>query len=144
MTKRPSMSEKARRGIVAAGAFAAMVILPVIASGPAGAQTISGNWVAETVAAAPAADPKPTLGITAEGEVSGSAGCNRYSGRAEIAGNSITFGPLATTRMACPGRMEAEQRFLSALQRSEAFRLDAGRLVLIDGSGAPTAAFSAQ
>ena len=46
------------------------------------------------------ADAEVTLEITDDG-VSGNAGCNTFGGSAEIDGDSITFGPLATTRMSC-------------------------------------------
>lgn len=51
-----------------------------------------------------------------DGRVSGSAGINRLMGDYTLAGDRLGFGVIATTMMAGPPeRMEAEQRFLSAL-----------------------------
>jgi heat shock protein HslJ len=37
----------------------------------------------------------------ADGSINGFAGCNRYFGRFQSNGDSLTIGPLATTVMAC-------------------------------------------
>lgn len=50
------------------------------------------------------------------GEVLGSGGCNNFFGTFEQSGRLVTFGPLASTKMACPEPlMSAEQEFLSLL-----------------------------
>ena len=85
--------------------------------------------------------------ITAEfnaGQVSGSAGCNRYFGSYEINGGDITFSPLGSTRMACAAEvMQQEAAFLAALQLASSFQIewdqltvqhDGGRLVFQAGS----------
>ncbi|PVY41131.1 copper resistance protein NlpE N-terminal domain-containing protein [Pontibacter virosus] len=62
---------------------------------------------------------QPSLIIAlAEGRVSGSAGCNRITGTLEPIGDRINFGPLASTRMACPS-MELENQFLEVLRDGE-------------------------
>ena len=55
--------------------------------------------------------------FSADGKVSGSAGCNRYSGTYTISGNSITFSsPMAATMMMCDAAvMEQEAAYLKAL-----------------------------
>ena len=77
----------------------------------------------------------PTLTVGADGAVSGSTGCNTYNGTATIEGNSISFGPLATTRVFCSGAPGVtETAFLAAINEVEAFAIDSqGRLVLEDG-----------
>jgi heat shock protein HslJ len=40
--------------------------------------------------------------------VSGFTGCNRLSGGYTVEGDRLTFGPMATTRMACPEGMATE------------------------------------
>jgi heat shock protein HslJ len=68
------------------------------------------------------------------GQISGRAACNRYGGslrEGESPGAIAGIGPLAVTRMMCPPpQMEAEQRFLAALEQLTAFSFIAGRLVL--------------
>jgi len=51
-----------------------------------------------------------------EGRVSGSTGCNRFSGTYNQDGDALTIGTLATTRKACrPEAMKREQQFLALL-----------------------------
>lgn len=65
-----------------------------------------------------------TLVFGAE-EVSGSSGCNRFWGSYTADGGSITIGPVASTRMACPeDLMEQEQLFLAALASVVTWRVD--------------------
>jgi len=59
---------------------------------------------------------EPHLRLIQEGNrVAGSGGCNRLSGSYQLDGTRLSFGSVATTRMACPGGMEQEQAFLAAL-----------------------------
>jgi heat shock protein HslJ len=88
------------------------------------------------------ADPSKTeLRIDPDGKVSGSTGCNRFSGTAAIVGTSLTFAPLATTRMACdPPLMKQESAILAALQSVRSFALvGSDRLNLLDAGGQPVA-----
>jgi heat shock protein HslJ len=128
------MRGAATRRLMLAAAVA-FVAQPGFASEPGSAQ---GAWVAVEIGGAAVAEGvASTLEIGADGAVSGSGGCNRYRGRAEIAAGTITFSPLAATRMACPGAaMAQEQRFFAALAAARRFRVDAGRIVLLaeDGS----------
>ena len=86
------------------------------------------------------ADPSKTeLRIDPDGKVSGSTGCNRFTGTASIVGASLTFSPLATTRMSCePGLMRQESGILTALQSVKSFVLvGTNRLNLLDAGGQP-------
>ena len=78
------------------------------------------------------------LRFTSDGKVRGSAGCNRVSGAYTLAGESLRFGPLMTTKMACPA-MELERRFLEALHSTARWRIASGALELLDASGKPLA-----
>lgn len=51
----------------------------------------------------------------AANNVSGSAGCNRFSGSFSLAGNKLTTGPLAATKMACKGAAGKQEAALFAL-----------------------------
>jgi heat shock protein HslJ len=70
--------------------------------------------------------------------VTGNAGCNQFSGEAKVAGNSLRLGPLISTRRACvdQARMDREQRFLDAVERTRSWRIDQGHLVLLNTEGA--------
>lgn len=49
--------------------------------------------------------------------ISGTAGCNRFSGHWKQDGATLQLGPMAATRMACPPpAMEIEQRVLALLE----------------------------
>jgi len=80
-----------------------------------------------------------TLQFDPNGKVSGRGGCNRYSGQAKIDGDKLSFGPLVSTRMACPGdAMKQEQEFLAALGKAERFTLDgAGLTIHVAGASQP-------
>ncbi|WP_454789648.1 META domain-containing protein [Mycolicibacterium lutetiense] len=81
---------------------------------------------------------KPTLTIADDGAVSGSTGCNRITGHATVSGSSIEFGPLATTRMACPPEVdEIEQAVVRVLKGTVQTTIDADQLKLsgADGNG---------
>jgi heat shock protein HslJ len=74
-----------------------------------------------------------------DGKVAGSAGCNRFTGTFTSKGEALSFGPLATTRKACPkpeGIMEQEQQFLTALGTVATARLEGDRLELRAKDGA--------
>lgn len=89
-------------------------------TGRLGLDAVAGDWrlVAWDIDAPLAADaPGITLQLAAD-QLSGSSGCNRYTGA--VAGGagagSIAVGPIAGTRMACPEPlMDAESRYLGAL-----------------------------
>ncbi|MBX7141381.1 MAG: META domain-containing protein [Chitinophagales bacterium] len=74
----------------------------------------------------------PTLSFDAEKmTVSGNTGCNSLSGPVEVNGDKISFGSLATTRMACPGD-NPETKFLEALNKTKKFSIYENKLVLKD------------
>ena len=99
--------------------------------------TPQGEWHAEDIGGASIANGvETTLAIAADGAVSGSGGCNGYGGTAEITGSAIAFGPLATTRMACPpAQMDQETKFFEALEKAASWKIEDGKLLLIDGGG---------
>lgn len=106
-------------------------------SSPSAASGLDGtSWTLVSMnERAPVAAAVPTLAFDAAGNASGSAGCNTYSTTTEIEGNSIAFGPLATTQMACSGKVGVQERaFLQAMDEVRAYAIDTqGRLVLEDG-----------
>jgi putative lipoprotein len=98
-----------------------------------------GKWLAESIRRRGVIDNLQTmLEIGRDGRVSGSGGCNRISGKAEISGSRISFGPVASTRMACvPAAMDQEAKFLEALGDARKWRIDdrRGKLYLLDAQG---------
>jgi heat shock protein HslJ len=91
-----------------------------------------------SVAGVPAEASRPAeVAFARDGQGSGSTGCNRFTGRYELTGETLTFGPLAATRMACPPpQMEQESRVFDLLQAVRGFDItDGGDLVLLAGDG---------
>ena len=64
--------------------------------------------------------------------VAGNSGCNNLTGSFSVSpGNKINLGPLAATKMACPGN--GESVFLSALGKVTHFTISNGVLKLLNG-----------
>ncbi|MDO6683474.1 MULTISPECIES: META domain-containing protein [unclassified Oceanobacter] len=79
-----------------------------------------------------------TVNFGMDGQVSGSSGCNQYSGRwQQLDNGDIRFDQLISTRKACaPALMMQEQRFLAALQGASQYRwLHDTWLLLTDDEG---------
>jgi heat shock protein HslJ len=109
-------------------------------------QALAGtSWLAEDVGGRGVLDhPQTTMSFDQAGRVSGSGGCNRYGGPVAISGETIRFGPLASTRMACPPAIgDQEGRFFAALQSTTRFVVDPeDKMVLYDAAGQAVATFS--
>ena len=97
--------------------------------------TIAGGQAVSSVVA----NTEVTMELQqSDSSVSGSAGCNRYSGTyTDGGGGALSFSPLATTRMACADDVMAQEAtFLAAMQQVATFSIDETQLQLFDGSGA--------
>ena len=72
-----------------------------------------------------------TLTFSADGRIGGIAACNRLTGTFETDKTwALTFGPLATTRMACPDAGQ-EQAFLEVLASTTHYDMDGPILILL-------------
>ena len=87
---------------------------------------------------------KVTATFGADGTISGSGGCNTYSGPYTTSGtDQITIGALASTEMACPEpAMEIEQMYFAALGTVATYQIDGTTLTLRDADGATQASFT--
>lgn len=94
-------------------------------------------WLAEDIGGGGVVDNvRSTLQIDASGKVSGSGGCNRLMSSAKVVGEKITFAPPATTRMMCPPAiLDQEQKFLQALQKARAYKIEDPFLRLLGEDG---------
>ena len=72
-----------------------------------------------------------------EGNMSGSAGCNRYTATYQVRDYSINISGMSSTKMFCqgPGVMEQEKAFLADLPRISSFRISESALKFYDGAG---------
>jgi heat shock protein HslJ len=72
----------------------------------------------------------------ADGQVNGTDGCNQFGGPVEITADSITYGALRMTRMACPGDRDALARAVAPLlQGTVDYEIDADQLTLTTSDG---------
>ncbi len=79
----------------------------------------------------------PHMRFEPNGQVSGGSGCNRFSGSYTEADGKLEFGPLATTRMACPGEMDKQEKeFFQAMSKVVGVGERGGATVLLDADGA--------
>jgi heat shock protein HslJ len=86
---------------------------------------------------------QPTATFGADGQVTGSGGCNTFAGPYQSTARTLSIGPLISTRMACDQPvMDQETAYLAALERTASYRFDSARLVLVDGTGATQAEFT--
>jgi heat shock protein HslJ len=78
----------------------------------------------------------PNLVFSGEGRVSGSTGCNRFTGTYTQDGNSLKFAAMAMTKMACPPPLDAlERSFLQATAATASVRKSGETLELLDAGG---------
>ena len=79
-----------------------------------------------------------------DGKVAGTGGCNTFSGTYTTDGTSISFGPLASTKMACPAEvMSQETAYFAALAASATYAISGDKLELRDAEGALQVGFDA-
>src|SRR5262252_9356317 len=70
------------------------------------------------------------------GRISGSGGCNRFSGALQVKADAWQASDIAVTRMECaPELMKDEASFIGALESARSHRVEGGLLTLIDESG---------
>lgn len=80
-----------------------------------------------------------------EGQLGGSAGCNRYFGSYELDGDRISLtSPLGSTQMACmPPVAEQEQRYLALLAQTSSWEIEGRQLTFLDAEGEQTLTYTA-
>jgi len=93
---------------------------PTKAGTPAAAFTLLGTaWMlADLAGTAVIGNSKASLAFPEAGRVAGNGSCNRFTGSVTISGDTLKFGALANTRMACMdgGVSAQEDAYLKALQ----------------------------
>ncbi|UOQ67846.1 META domain-containing protein [Hymenobacter volaticus] len=102
------------------------------------------RWVLRTLEGQPA--PVPTDGEVYlllranELNVEGNGGCNRFRGTFELpADGQLRFGPLASTKMACPA-LATEAGFMNALTNTRTYKISGDTLRLFTEAATQPAA----
>jgi heat shock protein HslJ len=115
----------------------------VLTYGPAAQATVEGPWNVTAVNNGQSAVSSVPAGVSgamsflANGSIEGFGGCNDFSGAYTVKGDTITVGPLMTTRKACGDPADTfEVQFLTALQNSTKWSVSGNQLDLRDDSGA--------
>jgi len=129
--------------------YAPLLLLAACAGSRVPAPALAGrDWT--LVALGDEADPRGADGrpLTlrleqADHRAGGFAGCNRFGGSYRLVEDSLSFGPLAATRMACPAGMDLEQRFLAMLGEVRRYQATDSTLSLLSPAGI-TARFEAR
>ncbi|MFB9994138.1 META domain-containing protein [Deinococcus oregonensis] len=137
-------SGKADQLIFTAGTATTLPGLPSDGKGQS-MSTLKGNWFVTRLMVGGREVPLPaqasfTFAPDATGfALSGTAGCNRAMGRVTTSGTSMTFGPLAITRMLCDApRMAQETTLLKALSGTLAPQFSGSTVVLTGPAGTVT------
>jgi heat shock protein HslJ len=107
-------------------------------SAPAGPESVEWNLLQLGGAAVPKlpGNRQPSLLLdSTRKQASGFAGCNTFFGGYELAGATLKLGPLAATRKACAGvASTVEKKYFQALAQTRGWKMDAGELLLHDGT----------
>lgn len=137
-------SGKADRLVFGSGKVATLPGLPSDGKGQS-MSTLKGNWfvtrlvVAGQEVALPAQASFSFAPDSTGFALSGTAGCNRAVGRVTASGSSVTFGPLATTRMLCDApRMAQEAALLKVLSGTVNAQFAGSTVVLTGPAGTVT------
>jgi heat shock protein HslJ len=88
--------------------------------------------------AAPLEGTEVSISFTEENRLAGTAGCNRFMGGYTLTGEGLSIGPLASTMMACPDPVMAQERqVLALLEQVVSFSIrEDGGLTLVTRDGA--------
>ena len=96
---------------------------------------IGTRWVVDGLVSGDAVSSVPAGVVEAltfaAGRVDVEAGCNRGGGAVIVTDSTITFGPIALTKMACPGTaMDVERAVTAVLTGEVRYAIEAGTLTL--------------
>ena len=127
--------------------FTLCACLAVTATSCGGGGTVEGaKWMLQSYAVdgelqsmIPASEVDATF---ADGTVSGTGGCNQYSGSYELDGEALSIGPLVSTMMACDQAiMDQEVAFMSALGAAASYEVSGDTLTVKDEAGTISVVF---
>jgi heat shock protein HslJ len=85
---------------------------------------IGSEWILADLAGIPViANSKASIAFPEVGRVAGNGSCNRFTGSVTITGDTLKFGPVASTRMACMdgGVSAQEDAYLKALDAANRY-----------------------
>lgn len=115
-----------------------LLMLKQVAAAPL--DLTGGEWLVEDINGGGVMDIlQTTLAFDSDGQVSGTGGCNRYSGTYDLAGDTLSFGPLAFTRKACPPAISnQESTFFEAISSPLRVNIDETSALIMTGETGKT------
>jgi heat shock protein HslJ len=100
--------------------------------------------IAGKPAPAQAANREAHLSFQPAGRVTGSDGCNKLSGTYTLTADTIAFGQVVSTQMACVDTADTDRAFQAALRSTTRWKIAGDRLELLDAAGKVLVAFQAR
>lgn len=120
--------------------LAALMLMPILLAAcqsdaaPSGAAVPFGEYVLIDMGGQDVESSHVTLVLEA-GLIRGSGFCNSYHGAQSATLPALAIGPIASTRMACPGdRMAQDQTYMQALGAATSASLVGNRLTVSGGA----------
>ena len=95
------------------------------------AQSLDGtHWMLVSIGERPVVqDSRASLSFNEPGAVAGHGSCNRFAGPVSVTGDQISFGNLASTRMACQPEVDVQEMdYLQALTGANRYRINGSQL----------------
>ena len=135
--------------LISIGLIAGMLILAACAptSAPQGGTLTGQVWgLTDLSGQRLVAGTGITAQFTTDGSISGSAGCNQYSGKYTVSGSSITIKtPIASTMMACDQKvMDQETAYLKMLADARGYTVSGDQLTFFDANNTALANYKVQ
>lgn len=97
--------------------------------------TLDGLIANDAVSSLPAGVDAPTLTIAEDATAAVFAGCNRGSTTVDVADATLTFSPIALTKMACPGAAgQVESQVTTVLDGEVDYTIDGDILTITNGT----------
>ena len=110
--------------------------VPTGSDGTANGGLVDTSWTVASLDGVPSIpNARPTMTFAGDGTVSGSAGCNQYSGSYRTDGSGITITQVASTLMMCQGDLgQQEAVFLKGLNGAATWHVTQAGQLEIDGA----------
>lgn len=124
--------------VIAVAAIAGAAIWAAADSGGGDLALAGTSWTLTDLDGGPVTGTAPTLAFT-EFEVSGTGGCNTFNGSYTTDGDSISFGPIGSTMMACEDpALPQETDYFAALDGATSATVDGDTLTITGDAGTLT------
>lgn len=120
--------------ILVCGILLGLIAASCAVLNPAGTNELDDtNWQLLYIRKSAPIAGRPITIAFKDGQVNGSSGCNSYFGEYSVKANEISFGPLASTEMACmdpEGIMDQEYEYLTFLSEVVTYSIEGDQLIL--------------